>query len=377
MDWKLASFEPVKNVVQDVSEMGEIASSSKELNFDAELTRTLRIKDAHETLEALKKLDKKYTKLSNENRELLYFKIAVVSDYAGEYKSALEYNNRVLKKNPFNVDAYFNRGNAKIKVGQFEEAVLDYNKVIELNPKYPVTYNNRGIAKNNLGKYEEAIADYDKAIEINTEYVEAYNNRAGAKMSLNRIEDAIADYTIAVQKKSDYLEALFNRASANMKLFKFEEAIKDYADLTLIKPDYIDFHVCHSFSNFLYGEHLILNGDKAKSLEKLEDALQATKYVLEKIPNYVIAEINVTLIKSLIAEIAGKREDIERCIAKYSDILARKDDELGVENEIDVYFYRGIAKEFLEKDSGKEDLDEAVRALPNLQTKLDKYKKII
>jgi len=68
----------------------------------------------------------------------------------------------VIRLDPLNVDAYYNRGIAYSRLGQYEQAIEDYDKAIRLDPQYVGIYWDRGIAYSRLGQYERAIDDYDE-----------------------------------------------------------------------------------------------------------------------------------------------------------------------------------------------------------------------
>jgi tetratricopeptide (TPR) repeat protein len=64
--------------------------------------------------------------------------------------------------------------------GNYDLAIFYYDKEIELNPHFDLAYYDKGNALLKLGKYEEAIENYDKAIEINPGFSFAYFNKGFA-----------------------------------------------------------------------------------------------------------------------------------------------------------------------------------------------------
>ena len=52
---------------------------------------------------------------------------------------------------------YWNSGNAKYNIADYSGAILDYDKAIENDPQYLNAYINRGLAKVKLKNYKEAI----------------------------------------------------------------------------------------------------------------------------------------------------------------------------------------------------------------------------
>jgi tetratricopeptide (TPR) repeat protein len=72
----------------------------------------------------------------------------------------------LLQRNPKDVVAYYNRGDAYGLKGELDRAISDYTKAIELNPNYAPAYNGRGRAYTSKGDYAHAVADVTRASEL-------------------------------------------------------------------------------------------------------------------------------------------------------------------------------------------------------------------
>ena len=72
----------------------------------------------------------------------------------------------MIRRNPKDVVAYHNRGDAFGLKGDIDSAILDYTKAIELNPNYAAAYNSRGRAYTRKGDYVRAVDDVTKAGEL-------------------------------------------------------------------------------------------------------------------------------------------------------------------------------------------------------------------
>ena len=64
----------------------------------------------------------------------------------------------IILRNPKDVIAYHNRGEAYGLKGDLDRAIADYNRAIELNPNYAPAYNSRGRAYTSKGDYVHAVA---------------------------------------------------------------------------------------------------------------------------------------------------------------------------------------------------------------------------
>ena len=156
--------------------------------------------------EAKNETDKLIQESSRKIQENNLFNLGIQSLNSKDYKLAIYYFTEVIKLNPKNYQAYYNKGLAKYYLADnkkenkeeynklINEAIEDYNKAIELNPNLSEAYNNRGIVKSKLGNYKEAIEDYNKAIKLSQNYSQAYYNRGLAKLQLRKIEEAIKDF---------------------------------------------------------------------------------------------------------------------------------------------------------------------------------------
>ena len=72
----------------------------------------------------------------------------------------------MIERNPKDVVAYHNRGDAYDLKGEVDKAISDYTKAIVLNPNYAPAYNSRGRAYVSKGDYVRAVDDVTKAGEL-------------------------------------------------------------------------------------------------------------------------------------------------------------------------------------------------------------------
>ncbi|MCL4256292.1 MAG: tetratricopeptide repeat protein, partial [Anaerolineae bacterium] len=72
-------------------------------------------------------------------------------------------NNPPVSATPTSASEYFDRAYKKFEEGDFLGAIEDYNQVIRLDPHDHVAWYNRGLARWNLRQNDDAIADYTQA----------------------------------------------------------------------------------------------------------------------------------------------------------------------------------------------------------------------
>ena len=64
------------------------------------------------------------------------------------------------------MDAYYNRGNAYVKLKQPIKAIQDFDKVIEIDPGYAMAYNNRAAMYIMLQRVSQGCADLRKGCDL-------------------------------------------------------------------------------------------------------------------------------------------------------------------------------------------------------------------
>jgi tetratricopeptide (TPR) repeat protein len=124
-------------------------------------------------------------KMSEINYQEIYKKIEKEQEYKED---------EIIKKDPKNAQAYFDRGIKKLEFRYYQGARADFDTAIELNPKFAEAYYYR--SKSNILSGYNIIEDLDKAISLNPKYTEAYISRASHKIILNR-EGACQDLEMA------------------------------------------------------------------------------------------------------------------------------------------------------------------------------------
>lgn len=118
---------------------------------------------------------------------LTYLDRAKTRQYLALYKDAMEDYSYVLAKDKTGkqaVPALFNLAKIAYKLGEYKTSIEYYDRLILLAPNIPEVYFNRGCAQGMLMNPEDAINDYNKAIQLEPNYKEAYANRGVSKINL-------------------------------------------------------------------------------------------------------------------------------------------------------------------------------------------------
>ena len=105
-----------------------------------------------------------------------------------------------------------NRARLQIARKQTAGAIDDLTTLLRQQPGNTEAYFDRGVLYQRSGRHEEALRDYEAAIQWSPPYLEPHFNRAQVLVSLGRTDEALADYTRVLTLAPDHLEALVNRA---------------------------------------------------------------------------------------------------------------------------------------------------------------------
>ncbi|OHB72297.1 MAG: hypothetical protein A2W23_07130 [Planctomycetes bacterium RBG_16_43_13] len=154
---------------------------------------------------------------------------------------------KVIEKDPKDMNALYLRGNAKRGLGDRKGAIADYDKAIkgmeriyiaahapkpvpDNVPSYSIAeiYNARGLAKDKLFDHKGAIADFDEAIKMNQKYVEAYRNRAFANVMLHKYDDAVDDYDNIIVLNPEDARAYVSRGNTKCRGGDYKGARVDW-----------------------------------------------------------------------------------------------------------------------------------------------------
>ena len=155
-----------------------------------------------------------------------------------KYDKAIYYFGKVIKQNPQNGNAYFERAQAYGYLGQWEKVIEDSNKAIGLcrtnNPAY---LEPRAAAHYALGHYTDAISDLSRMIVADPKYPGVHRLRGTSYLKLGEYQKAIDDFSKAISLDSKDAEAYNNRGWSYEQLGAHQNAMDDFGKATSLEPD--------------------------------------------------------------------------------------------------------------------------------------------
>jgi tetratricopeptide (TPR) repeat protein len=139
--------------------------------------------EVQKIMDELLKIQQTYGSLDS---KIDFLNKGIISGIEGNYDKAIQENNKVLEKDPNNINALNNLGFSFMSLGKYDESITYLEKALELDPKFLPAIVNKGSILRLTGNYEGAIEYYDKAISIDPDFQLALINK---QKLLNSLKD--------------------------------------------------------------------------------------------------------------------------------------------------------------------------------------------
>jgi tetratricopeptide (TPR) repeat protein len=264
--------------------------------------------------------------------------LGIILFQRGDPAAAVEQIDRALKRNPNDVAALNNRGNALLAMRRFDEALASYDRALALRPAYPDALCNRGAALHALKRYDEALAACDRTIALQPDYAEAHSNRGNTLRELRRYNDAVGACDRALALAPGFADAHCNRGGALHALQRFDEALASFDRALALRPAYAD--------------ALCSRGAVLHALKRYDEALAACDRTIALQPDYAKAHSN--------------RGNTLRELRRYDEAVEACDRALAlVPDYADAHCHRGNALHALQRfDEALASFDRALALRP-------------
>jgi predicted O-linked N-acetylglucosamine transferase (SPINDLY family) len=158
----------------------------------------------------------------------LLFLLGSAETQRGNAAEGLRLLEQSIDADPFNADAYNNRGLALQNLKRLDEALDSFDRSIALKPRSAEAFINKGLALREQGRFPEALASFEHALDIDPGNPEQHNNRGNVLLDLGRAEGALASFDRAIELVPNYPEAFANRGSALQELGRIAEALASF-----------------------------------------------------------------------------------------------------------------------------------------------------
>jgi hypothetical protein len=205
-------------------------------------------------------------------------------------KEAIKYYERVLKKNPNNLDcavnmasslnvvgenyralalldavisrssqhfeAHYNKGNVLNDLGRSSEAIKLFEHAISIRSDDKRAHHNLAKCLHDLGRHEMAIIEYDKTLSLDPSYAEAWSNKGVTLLQSKKYADAMVCFNKSIDLEPGFAAAYSNKGLALHALNNFDDAIAQFNKAISLDPNYAEAHLNKSFSELILGRFL-------------------------------------------------------------------------------------------------------------------------
>ena len=173
----------------------------------------------------------------------------------------------------------------------FADAVLIYEKILHREPKNLDAINNKGYALSKLKKYHDAIRTYDLGLKNNPQEKTLIINKISALRKMNMLDEALHNCNNML-KNSDELIVKYHKLRILFALKKYQESLQICDEILYLYPNNPDV----LFDKAL---NLALLGKNEDSIKSLNSAIVISKkfrikaknnksfHALQKEPNFL------------------------------------------------------------------------------------------
>jgi tetratricopeptide (TPR) repeat protein len=144
-----------------------------------------------------------------------------------DFQGAVEEFSKAAQAEPKNIEAWFGRAQAYLRLEKHKEAVADLDRALSIEPKAPRLYRIRADAKRSLHDYEGAIADYTETAKLDQRRPEAVFMRGQLHETIGELDKAIEDYSAATLVVATWWQPYASRADAKANKGNYKSAIED------------------------------------------------------------------------------------------------------------------------------------------------------
>lgn len=228
-----------------VGTLTELADKELELNtrlVGVESGEIITAASAHverDWLDQYKKLlleEDKVIKKNNKNAQAFYEKGVIYTDLK-EYDNAIANFGKAIQFDPALGKAYYGRAKAYIFKDDYGKAIEDCSKAISIAPKSSGGYTCRGSAYFWKGDYDKAIENCSLAIDIDPKDIAAYFNRGYAYDRKGEYDKVIEDCSKIIAMDAMNAAAYTDRGYAYLNKHEIDKAIEDLSIAIAIDPE--------------------------------------------------------------------------------------------------------------------------------------------
>ncbi len=204
---------------------------------------------------------------------------AIALENGGKLAEAVVAYQKVLSREPGNIDALFLLGRAYCQQDQFEPGAKAFRKLITLRPGHAPAHTLLGMCLGRLGRPENALASFERAIEADPRNLVAVISKADTLAELGRHAAAVSQFDKALAIDATNVAAWCNRGLALEALGRDSDAAESFERALALNPNLAEVHF--NLANAL------------QRLQRYDDAVRHYQRAIALRPNLTPAFVNL------------------------------------------------------------------------------------
>jgi tetratricopeptide (TPR) repeat protein len=198
------------------------------------------------------------------------FEIANYYCQSSKYNDALDYLNRAIENDEYNLVFRNLRRIIYLKINNSALAEQDYQFIKNQNSEFFGNYKEKAEKEKNLGNFQAAVENYKLAIQELGESRELLESKAWVYHSLSKYDSAFIDFKRVCEIYPDYL-SFFNVAYTLDLLDSVKESLGNYNKSIELKDDYYLSYNNRGYENYRLKKLKEAQADYTKSIDLKED----------------------------------------------------------------------------------------------------------
>ena len=197
----------------------------------------------------------------------------------GKYVEAEAYVNKLLAKNPDDLQAKAYLGEIYSVQYKLDAAEKEFKKILEKNPRNPIAHNGLGLVYyrrttssdmnfrgNTENYYNKALQEFSLAVKNDPGFYQAYDNTGKILYDAGRFDDAERYFKKALEIRPDYSKGVENYGRVLFAKNQIDAAIDKYKEAIRLNSK-------NSSAYCNLGEALIRKGDFSAAIKQLQTSL--------------------------------------------------------------------------------------------------------
>lgn len=203
-----------------------------------------------------------------------------------QFDEGLKYCEEILKLDPLNKFAWYNKGMFYFSQNKIEESLQAFDEMIKINPRDSLSWTSKAMILQETQRFQDAIQCFDNYLALNPQDVDAWNLKAKVFLEEEKFENAIECYDNALKVSPKTVEILYNKGFVLAEMSKNEQAMECYELALKWQPN--------------FREAWFSKAELFEKMGKVSDAITTYEKLLKLDPNFEDTKQKIKKLKSKI-----------------------------------------------------------------------------